>query len=187
MNQDVQEAFELAEEEMNETVSYLKKKLASLRAGKANIHMLDSIKVDYYGQITPLRQVSNVNTPDAQTITIQPFDKSLTEVIEKEIMKANLGFNPSNRGEMLYISVPPLTEERRKDLVKYVKGEEETGKISIREARRSTLDIIKQLKNDGLSEDEERKAQDNVQELTDKYSKIIEELIAEKEKEIMTV
>ena len=187
MNQDVQEAFELAEEEMNETISYLKKKLASLRAGKANIHMLDSIKVDYYGQVTPLRQVSNVNTPDAQTITIQPFDKSMTEVIEKEIMKANLGFNPSNRGEMLYISVPPLTEERRKELVKYVKGEEENGKISIREARRSTLDIMKKLKNDGLSEDEEKRAEDDVQELTDKYSKIVEKLIAEKEKEIMTV
>ncbi|MEA2043119.1 MAG: ribosome recycling factor [Bacteroidota bacterium] len=187
MNQDIQEAFDLAEIEMNETINYLKNKLAGLRAGKANVHMLDGIKVDYYGQITPLQQVSNVNTTDPHTITIQPWDKSMTEVIEKEIMKANLGFNPANKGDMLIINVPPLTEERRKELVKVVKQEEETGKISIREARKSTLDIIKKLKADGLSEDEERTAQDNVQDITNKFTKQVEELIKEKEKEIMTV
>ncbi len=187
MNEDLQDIFELAKEEMQETIAYLKKKLASLRAGKANIHMLDGIKVDYYGTVTPLNQVANVNTPDAQTITIQPWEKSMLSVIEKEIMKANLGFNPINKGEVLFISVPPLTEERRRDLVKSVKSEEENSKISIREARRNTLDEIKKLKNDGLPEDDERRAQDKVQEITDDFVKKVEELIKEKEKEIMTV
>lgn len=187
MNEDVQDLFDLAEEEMKETLSYLNKKLASLRAGKANVHMLDGIKVDYYGTLTPLSQVANVNTPDAQTITVQPWEKNMTAVIEKEIQKANLGFNPSNKGDMLYISVPPLTEERRRELVKVVKTEEENSKISVRETRRSTLDEIKKLKNDGLPEDDERRAQDKVQEMTDSYVKKIEEIIEAKEKEIMTV
>jgi ribosome recycling factor len=190
MNEDIQLLLESAEEEMKETISYLKKKLASLRAGKANIHMLDGLKVDYYGTLTPLTQVANLNTPDAQTITIQPWEKSMTAVIEKEIMKANLGFNPSNKGDIIYINVPPLTEERRKDLVRVVKKEEENTKISIRETRRTTLDEIKKLKDDkdsGLSEDDERRAQDDVQELTDKYIKNVESIIEEKENEIMTV
>ncbi len=187
MNEDLADIFELANSEMQETIEYLKKKLSSLRAGKANVHMLDSIKVDYYGTQTPLNQIANVNTTDPQTIAIQPWEKSMVSVIEKEIMKANLGFTPINKGDLIYINVPPLTEERRRELVKVVKTEAENGKISIREARRSTLDEVKKLKNDGLPEDDEHKAQDKIQKITDDFVKKIDEICNEKEKEIMKV
>jgi len=187
MNEDVQMQFEILEESLNNSIAHLQKELLKLRAGKASPHMLSGITVENYGQKTPLNQVANVGTMDAQTIVVQPWDKSLIGVIEKEIQKANLGFNPQNNGERIVINVPPLTEERRRDLVKFVKNEEEKCKISIRNARRETLDAFKKMKEEGLSEDEQKRAEIKVQEKIDEYIKKIEEIIKDKEKEIMTV
>ncbi len=187
MNEEVQMQFEILEEGLINSVSHLQNELLKLRAGKANPHMLSGIMVDNYGQQTPLNQVANVGTMDAQTIIVQPWDKSMILTIEKEIQKANLGFNPQNNGERIMINVPPLTEERRIELVKFVKSEEEKCKISIRNARREALDGFKQLKEDGLSEDEQKRAETKVQETIDEYVKKVESIITEKEKEIMTV
>ncbi len=187
MNEDVQMQFEILEESLNNSVAHLQKELLKLRAGKASPHMLSGITVENYGQKTPLNQVANVGTMDAQTIVVQPWDKTLIGVIEKEIQKANLGFNPQNNGERIVINVPPLTEERRRDLVKFVKNEEEKCKISIRNARRETLDAFKKMKEEGLSEDEQKRAEIKVQEKIDEYIKKVEEIIKDKEKEIMTV
>ncbi|MCD6556018.1 MAG: ribosome recycling factor [Bacteroidales bacterium] len=187
MNEDVQMQFEILEEGLTDSVEHLQQELIKLRAGKANPHMLSGITVENYGQRAPLNQVANVGTMDAQTIVVQPWDKTLISVIEKEIQKANLGFNPQNNGERIMINVPPLTEERRLELVKFVKSEEENCKISIRNARREALDGFKKLKEDGLSEDEQKRAEVQVQEQIDAYIKKVESIIAEKEKEIMTV
>ncbi len=187
MTEDVQLIMDLADESMKKSITHLEKELVKLRAGKANPHMLDSIKVDYYGQLSPLNQVANVGTQDAQTIVIQPWDKSMAEPIEKEIMKANLGFNPVNKGDILIINVPPLTEERRRELVKFVKIECETCKVSVRNARRDAIDGLKELKDDGLSEDIQKKSEEKVQKLTDEYSKKVDLIIEAKEKDIMTV
>lgn len=187
MNEDVQMQFEILEESLNGSVEHLQKELLKLRAGKANPHMLSGITVESYGQQSPLNQVANVGTMDAQTIVIQPWDKTLIPLIEKEIQKANLGFNPQNNGERIMINVPPLTEERRRELVKFVKSEEENCKISIRNARREALDGFKKLKEEGLSEDEQKRAEVKVQEKTDEYVKKVESIIIEKEKEIMTI
>ncbi len=187
MNEDVQMQFEILEEGLTSSVEHLQQELIKLRAGKANPHMLSGITVENYGQRAPLNQVANVGTMDAQTIVVQPWDKTLISVIEKEIQKANLGFNPQNNGERIMINVPPLTEERRLELVKFVKSEEENCKISIRNARREALDGFKKLKEDGLSEDEQKRAEVQVQEKIDAYIKKVESIIAEKEKEIMTV
>lgn len=187
MTEDVQLLIDLADESMKKSIAHLEKELLKLRAGKANPRMLDSIKVDYYGQISPLNQVANVGTQDAQTIVIQPWDKSMSESIEKEIMKANLGFNPVNKGDILIINVPPLTEERRKELVKLVKAESETCKVSIRNARREAIDGLKDLKEEGLSEDVQKKSEDKIQKLTTDYSKKVDLVIDAKEKAIMTV
>jgi ribosome recycling factor len=187
MNEDVQMQFEILDEGLENAVEHLKKELIKLRAGKANPHMLSGVSVDSYGQKVPLNQVANVGTMDAQTIVVQPWDKSMITTIEKEIQKANLGFNPQNNGERIIINVPPLTEERRRELVKFVKSEEENCKISIRSARREALDGFKKLKEDGLSEDEQKRAETQVQEKVDDFVKKVESIIAEKEKEIMTV
>ena len=187
MNEDVQMQFELLDENLESSISHLQKELMKLRAGKANPHILSGIMVENYGQNTPLNQVANVGTMDAQTIVIQPWDKSMISIIEKEIQKANLGFNPQNNGERIMINVPPLTEERRRELVKYVKAEEENCKISIRNARREAIDGFKQLKEDGLSEDEQKRGEVKVQEKIDSSIKMVERIIEEKEKEIMTV
>ena len=187
MTEDVQLIMDIADESMKNSLTHLEKELMKLRAGKANPSMLDSIKVDYYGQLSPLNQIANVGTQDAQTIVIQPWDKSMTEPIEKEIMKANLGFNPVNKGDILIINVPPLTEERRRELVKFVKAESESCKISIRNARRDAIDGLKDLKEEGLSEDIQKKSEDKVQKLTDDYSKKTDQIIEAKEKDIMTV
>jgi len=187
MNEDVQMQFEILEEGLTGSVEHLQQELIKLRAGKANPHMLSGITVENYGQRAPLNQVANVGTMDAQTIVVQPWDKTLISVIEKEIQKANLGFNPQNNGERIMINVPPLTEERRRELVKFVKSEEENCKISIRNARREALDGFKKLKDDGLSEDEQKRAEVQVQEKIDAYIKKVERIIVEKEKEIMTV
>lgn len=187
MNEDVQLQLEDAKDKMSQSVSHLRSELIKLRAGKANPHMLDGLKVDYYGAQTPLKQVANVGTQDASTIVIQPWDKTMIEIIEKEIMKANLGFTPVNNGELIHINVPPLTEERRKDLVKLVKTEGENTKVSIRNSRREAMEGLKELKNEGLSEDETKRAEDEVQKLTDEYVKEVDKVMEEKEKDIMTV
>ena len=187
MNEDVQMQFEILDESINSSLNHLQNELLKLRAGKANPQMLSGIMVESYGQQSPLNQVANVGTMDAQTIIIQPWDKSLISVIEKEIQKANLGFNPQNNGERIMIKVPPLTEERRRELVKFVKAEEESCKISLRGARKEAMDGFKQLKDDGLSEDDQKRAETQVQEKIDQNVKKVESIIIEKEKEIMTV
>jgi len=184
MNEEVEFILDTTKEHMDNAVSHLKKELANIRAGKASPSMLRSIMVDYYGSQTPLSQVSNVNTPDARTITVQPWEKNMLQEIEKAIMIANIGFNPMNNGESIIINVPVLTEERRKELAKQAKSEAEDDKISVRNARR---DANHEIKNLDISEDLKKITEDEVQELTDEYIKIIDELYHIKEKEIMTV
>ncbi len=173
-----------AKEAMDKAIAHLEKELVSIRAGKATPAMLQNVTVDYYGSQTPLSQVANVNTPDARTITVQPWEKQMLQEIEKAIMLANLGFNPMNNGDNIIISVPPLTEERRKELAKQAKAEAEHAKIGIRNARKEANNDIK--KSD-LSEDLKKTTEEDVQKLTDKYIKKIDELYTVKEQEIMKV
>lgn len=187
MSEEVELYLEDAKETMNSAIVHLENELIKIRAGKANPHMLDGLTVDYYGVTSPLSQVSNISTPDAKTIFIQPWDKSMIEPIEKAILKANLGFNPANNGEVIRIAVPPLTEERRKQLVKQVRGVGEDAKVSIRNSRRDTNEGLKALKKEGIPEDEIKKAEEEVQKLTDNFSKKVDEMLDKKEKEIMTV
>lgn len=187
MDEEVQMYLDDAKERMEKALEHLDKVLGKLRAGKATPNLLADVMVDYYGSMTPLSQVSNISTPDGQTIRVQPWEKGMIEPIEKAIMSANLGFNPANNGEAVIINVPPLTEERRISLVKQVKAEGEDAKVSIRSARRDANEGLKGLKKDGLSEDAEKGAQDEVQEMTNTYSDKIDKLIEQKEEEIMTV
>jgi ribosome recycling factor len=161
--------------------------LSKIRAGKATPSMLSSVTVDYYGTQTPLSQVANVNTLDARTLTVQPWEKPLLNDIATGIINANLGFAPQNNGEMLIISVPALTEERRKDLVKIAKAECENIKVAVRNHRKDSLDMVKDLKNDGLSEDMTKDAEGRVQEITDAYTKRIDDMFELKETDIMTI
>lgn len=172
-------------ESMDGSVDHLLKAFAKIRAGKANPIMLSSVMVDYYGSLTPLAQIANVNTPDARTLTVQPWEKNMLQPIEKAIMIANLGFNPMNNGDFIIISVPPLTEERRRDLAKQAKAEAEDAKIGIRNARQDANKEIRSL--DDASEDLKKNAEADIQELTNKYSKKIEDVLAVKEVEIMKV
>jgi len=187
MEEEVQLYLDDSKEKMENAISHLDRELIKIRAGKADPHMLDGVSVDYYGSLTPLSRVSNINTPDPRTIKVQPWEKSLIPVIEKAIMTANLGLNPTNNGELVIINVPVLTEERRKDLVKQVKQEGETAKVSIRTARRETNDELKKLQKDGLSEDQEHDAEDKVQKLHDEYIQKIDEVIDKKVEDILTV
>lgn len=175
-----------AKDKMQAALEHLANELTNIRAGKASPAMLNGVKVDYYGTPTPLTQISNINTPDAKTISIQPWEKGLLENIEKAIFEANLGVTPQNNGELIMIYIPPLTEERRKDLVKQAKAEGEQAKVSIRTARKDANDNIKKLKSD-ISEDIIKDAEDNVQKTTDNYVSRVDELIAKKEKDILTV
>lgn len=184
MNEEVEFVLDTAKEHMDNAVEHLKKEFLNIRAGKASPAMVRSVMVDYYGSQTPLNQVANVNTPDAMTITIQPWEKSMLQTIEKAIMIANLGFNPMNNGESIIINVPALTEERRKDLVKQAKSEVENDKVSVRNARKEAMHEIKKL---DVSDDMKDNAEIDIQTLTDKYIKILDDLFTEKEKEIMTV
>ena len=187
MNEEVQMVYEMALEKMVNTIEHLETELSRIRAGKANIHILDGIMVDYYGNLTPLNQVSNVSTPDAKTIAVQPWEKGMIDPIEKAIQNANVGITPSNNGEVIRLMIPPLTEERRVELVKQVKAEGENAKVSIRNARREANDEYKQMKADGLSEDNEKRATDNIQEITSKYSEKSDKIIDSKEEDIMTI
>ncbi len=184
---DVKETLAQAEERMEEAVMYLEEAFAHIRAGKANVKILDGIRVDSYGSLVPLNNVAAVNTPDARTIAIKPWDKSMFRVIEKAIIDSDLGIMPENNGEIIRIGIPPLTEERRKALVKQCGKEEEQAKVSVRNARRDIIDKLKKGVKDGLAEDAQKDAEAKLQKMHDKYIKQIEDLLAAKEKEIMTV
>jgi len=185
--EEIEFILDSTKESMVGSIAHLEKEFLNIRAGKASPQMLGSVFVDYYGSQTPLSQVSNVNVPDARTITIQPYEKSMLQTIEKAIMVANLGFNPMNNGENIIISVPPLTEERRRDLVKQAKAEAEEAKISIRNARKDANTDIKKLEKEGTSEDVCKTAEDDIQKLTDSFIRKVDEHLATKEAEIMKV
>ncbi|MDD2419445.1 MAG: ribosome recycling factor [Bacteroidia bacterium] len=181
------EVIEAAKEKMEKALLHLEEELKSYRAGKANPAVFNNVLVDYYGSPTPIPQVASVTTPDAKTMLIQPWDKKMIPVIEKAIMVANIGFTPQNNGEHIRINVPPLTEERRKDLVKRVKAEGETARISIRNARRDGVEQLKKYQKEGLPEDVVKDGEAAIQKETDSCNKMVEEALAHKEKEIMTV
>ncbi len=187
MEEEVQMTLDIAEEKMQKALDHLSDELVKIRAGKANPNMLHGINVDYYGAQTPLTQVANVGTSDARTIVVQPWEKGMIGPIEKAILQANLGLNPDNNGELIRINIPVLTEERRKDLVKQVKAEGENARVSVRNARREANEELKKLQKDGLPEDAEKRAEDDVQKLTDRYSEKIEKLIEAKETDILKV
>lgn len=176
-----------AEEFMKAAIEYLGDVLARIRAGKANVRILDGIKVDYYGSMVPLSNVATVTTPDAKTIAIQPWEKQLIGDIERAIINSDVGITPANNGEIIRLAIPPMTEERRKQLVKQVRSEGEDAKISVRNARRDANDQFRKLVKEGLPEDMGKDAEANSQKLHDKYIKKIEELLSEKEVEIMTI
>ena len=176
-----------AEEKMEMAVEFLDESLAHIRAGKANPKILDGIRVDYYGSMSPISNVANVSVPDARTITITPWEKSMFKEIEKAIINSELGIMPENNGEVIRLSIPPLTEDRRKALVKQSKAEAEQAKISVRNARRDAIDGLKKAIKQGMPEDVEKDAEATAQKLHDKYLKRIDDLFAAKEKEILTV
>lgn len=176
-----------AKDKMNKAIAHLEEELKGFRAGKANTSILNGLMVDYYGTPTPLQQVASINTPDAKTIVIQPWEKKLIQVIEKTIFDANIGYTPINNGENIRINIPPLTEERRKELVKKARAEGETAKLSIRNARRDVVEAHKKFQKDGLPEDTCKDAEVAIQKDTDAANKKVDEIIAAKEKEIMTI
>jgi ribosome recycling factor len=187
MNEDVQLAIEEAKDLMKKGIDHLETELQKIRAGKANPNMLSSVQVDYYGTMTPLQQVANINTPDAKTLSIQPWEKAMLDPITTSIINSNLGLNPQNNGDLIMINIPALTEERRRDLTKRAKAEAEHAKVSIRNARKEANDEIKSAEKEGLSEDDAKRAEEEVQKLTDKYTKMVDEIYEAKEKDIMTV
>jgi ribosome recycling factor len=176
--------IEASIEQMDNSIKFLEKELLNIRAGKANPNMLSSVKVDYYGSLTPLNQIANVNTPDSQTLSIQPWEKDKLEDIEKAILVSNLGFNPMNNGESIIISIPPLTEERRRELVKVAKSEVENAKVSIRNTRK---DANNEIRKSDLSDDMKSNYEIDIQEATDKYISRIDTIFSAKEKEILSV
>jgi ribosome recycling factor len=187
MVEELELIYDEFKESNNKSLNHLESELIKIRAGKASPAMLQGVMVEYYGSMTPIQQVANVNTMDARTIVVQPWEKQLLNDIAKGILNANLGLNPQNNGEQLLIAVPPLTEERRRDLVKRAKAEAENAKVGIRNHRKDALDMIKDLKKDGLSEDMEKDAEEEVQKVTNLFIKKIDDLLELKEKDIMTV
>lgn len=187
MQEEVQLVYEMTREKMDKALEHLEAELSRIRAGKANIHILDGIMVDYYGAMTPLNQVSNISTPDAKTIAIQPWEKKMIDPIERAIQQANIGITPVNNGELIRLSIPPLTEERRIALVKQVRSEGENARVSIRNSRREANDEYKQMQKDGLSEDDSKRAEENIQEITKEYSEKIDQIVEAKEEDIMTI
>lgn len=184
---DVKDYLNPAEEKMELAVAYLDEALAHIRAGKANPKIIDGIRVEYYGSAVPISNVANVSVPDARTIAITPWEKAMFKEIEKAIINSELGITPENNGEVIRLSIPPLTEERRKTLVKQSKAEAETAKVSVRNARREAIEGLKKAIKQGLPEDTEKDAEATAQKLHDKYLKKIDELFAAKEKEILTI
>jgi len=187
MNDLIKKQLNEAQALMDKAIDFTDSEITKIRAGKAMPSMLDGINVDYYGTPTPLNQVGSVNTPDARTLVIQPWEKSLLTPIEKAIHEANIGLNPQNDGQVIRLNVPPLTEERRRDLVKKVKEEAERGRIAIRNIRKDANEKIKKLKSEGISEDEIKGGEGEVQKLTDSYIVKVDKLAEAKEKDIMTV
>ena len=185
--QDLKPILTHAEDSMAATVLFLDEALAHIRAGKANPRILDGIKVDYYGQSVPISSVATITTPDAKTITIQPWEKALISIIEKALLNSDVGITPMNNGETIRLGIPPLTEDRRRQLAKQSKAECEDAKISVRNARRDAIEQLKKMQKEGLPEDMEKDAEASVQKIHDKYIKRIEDQYLAKEKEIMTV
>ena len=185
--EEVEFYLEDAKDTMDRAIKHLTIELAKIRAGKASPSMLDGIQVEYYGVLSPLNNVASITTPDARTITLQPFEKNMLHPIEKAIMMANIGFNPMNNGDVIIISVPPLTEERRRELAKQAKSEAEDAKVGIRSARKEANTDIKKLEKEGTSEDICKSAEEEVQNLTNSFIKKIDELLVNKEAEIMKV
>jgi ribosome recycling factor len=183
----VKNVIEQTESKMLHTLTYLEDALSRIRAGKANVHILDGVKVEYYGSMVPISNVATVSTPDAKTITVLAWEKTMMKPIEKAIQDSDVGITPENNGEIIRLGIPPLTEERRKQLVKQSRGEAENAKIGVRNARRDAIDGVKKSVKDGVSEDEGKETETAVQKLHDKYLKKVEEVLAAKEKEIMTV
>ena len=187
MTEELEMIYDEFKSSNNNTLKHLESELSKIRAGKASPAMLGSVMIDYYGSMTPINQVANINTSDARTILVQPWEKSMLGDIAKGIINSNLGLNPQNNGEQLIISVPPLTEERRRELVKHAKSEAETAKVGIRTNRKYALDLLKDLKNDGLSEDLCKDSEDEIQKITNSFIKKIDDLVDVKEKDIMTI
>lgn len=187
MIEKAKEIIAAAKSKMNDAVDYLDEDLKSYRAGKANIAVFNPVMVNYYGSMTPIPQVASITAPDAKTMIIQPWEKSMLHAIEKAIIDANLGFTPQNNGESIRINVPALTEERRKELVKKSKAAGENAKVSVRNARRDAIETLKKLQKTGMPEDIVKDSETSIQKETDAFSKKIDELLAAKEKEIMTV
>ena len=187
MTEDLELIFDEFKSSNLKTIVHLENELSRVRAGKASPAMLNGVMVDYYGSPTPIHQVANVSTMDARTITVQPWEKNMLNEIAKGIMNANLGLNPQNNGDVLLIAVPPLTEERRRDLVKKAKAEGEHAKVGVRNNRKDSMDMIKDLKSEGLSEDLAKDSEEQIQQITNGFIKKIDELLEVKEKDIMTV
>jgi ribosome recycling factor len=187
MVEDVQLIYDEFKASNQKSMAHLENELTKIRAGKATPSMLNGVMVDYYGSPTAIQQVANISTMDARTITVQPWEKNMLNEIAKGIINSNLGFAPQNNGEVLIISVPPLTEERRRELAKKAKAEGEHAKVGIRNNRKDSLDMLKDLKNDGLSEDLFKDAEEEIQQITNGFSKKVDELIDLKDKEIMTI
>jgi ribosome recycling factor len=187
MNEEIEMILEDTGEKMERTIKHLDTELSKIRTGRANIHMLDGIMVNYYGTPTPLTQIANVNSPDPRTLAIQPWEKNMIDQIEKSIMAANIGMTPVNNGEIIRINIPMLTEDRRRELVKKVKIEGESVRVGIRNNRRDGNEQLKKLIKEGLAEDEEKDAEKLVQEMTDKYIKVVDDRLLAKEKDIMTI
>jgi len=184
---DIKKIEKDSEEKMQQAVTFLDETLSHIRAGKANVRILDGVKVEYYGSLVPISNVATVSTPDAKTITVLPWEKTMLREIERAIQNSNVGITPENNGEIIRLGIPPLTEERRKQLVKQSKQEAENAKISVRNARRDAVEAIKKGVKEGVSEDMGKDSEANVQKLHDKYIKKVDEVLALKEKEIMTV
>jgi ribosome recycling factor len=187
MDEEIQLYLNEARDLMSKAIKHFSNELTKIRAGKAMPNMLDGLMVDYYGTPTPIAQVASVNTPDARTVVVKPWEKKLISEIEKAIINSDLGLNPQNDGELIRLNIPPLTEERRKNLMKQVRNEAENGKISIRNIRKDTNETLRKLLKEGASEDEIKRAEEQVQVLTGQYSETIDGLVAKKETEIMTV
>jgi ribosome recycling factor len=183
----VHEVYDHAKSQMEKSIKHLEVELAKIRAGKANPAILENVMVDYYGSKVPINQTASINTQDARTLIIQPWEKSMLTPIEKAIQLANLGLNPQNDGTVIRITIPPLTEERRKELTKLAKSTGEDAKIAIRSIRKDSIEMIKKLQKDGLPEDEAKSAENKIQQLTDQYVAKVDQHIQTKEKEILTV
>jgi len=184
---DVKKCLKDCEEKMEMSTMYLEDELSHIRAGRANIHILDAIRVNSYGMMVPLNNISAITTPDSHTIVIKPWDKSMFKIIEKAIMDSEVGITPENNGEIIRLGIPPLTEERRRQIAKQCGKEGETAKISIRNVRRDGIEKLKKAIKDGLSEDNEKDAETDLQKLHDRFMKLIDDILAKKDKELMTV